>query len=145
MLRAGFVLEPGGELFSACICLSHSRRSNCKHVVMTQKYRWRRVEYSFIFHANLLKLLFRSVNIGEQIGISNLILKQTDSRFTLVRALSLTVLGRTQIEVILNGCVLGRILDLSERKEPKNCENYVRRCLIIYVLYPVQLLLVNEA
>jgi hypothetical protein len=70
MLKIGFILEPRREHFSI---------SNCKHVGMTQKYRWKSVEYSFIFHANLLQLLFRSIYSGVQIGISNLILKQTVS------------------------------------------------------------------
>jgi hypothetical protein len=59
--------------------LSHPRLSYCELVGTTQKCRWRGVEYSFIFHANLLQLLFRSVYSGEELGISNLILKQTDS------------------------------------------------------------------
>jgi hypothetical protein len=47
------------------MCLSHFRRSNCKHVGMTQTYRWRRVEYSLIFYANLLQLAFLSVCNGK--------------------------------------------------------------------------------
>jgi hypothetical protein len=53
-------LNPGGEDVS----LSPSSRSKCKHFAMTQKYRWKRVEYSFIFHVNLLLVLSHSAYCG---------------------------------------------------------------------------------